>query len=523
MYSLRKYKFQDLETDPRHMSRIRHEDLRGFLEILESEGHVRRVSQEVDDQYEIATIMWELHNKYGVDAPAVIFERIKGHNIPVAKNVLGNFKRIALACRMENWQNATKKDVIRHLVSVFDKKDGWLRPRVVDREDAPCKEVVKIGEEASLKDLPILKWHPHDGGPFILMGMAVVRDPEWGHNVGVYRVHVKGPRTCNIVANQMQDIGIFLNRARRRGEKEIDVAIAIGGDQALYITAGIKNPQIGRDNEYMIAGALRGEPLEVTRGETVDVLVPASAEIVIEGKLSTQTEEMQDEGPFSEWMGYAGAVTKQPTIRVTAITHRRSPIFQSCVSAHRFSETTMLYSIPFIRWYVQMREIIPGFRDLNMPEELRMYYAVISITKRFPGWGKNAIYAALGSGYGQANLVGVIVVDEDVDVYDMEQVLTALSTRVDPELDVVILPPSTTHALNPGARAILPVREPGLAFAMCSRIGIDATRKLQDEYGRERATPRYVERSPDPATLEKVRAKWALYGLEEAIPIKQAA
>lgn len=170
-----------------------------------------------------------------------------------------------------------------------------------------------------------------------------------------------------------------------------------------------------------------------------------------------------------------------------------------------------------------MREIIPGFKDLNMPEELRMYYAVISITKRYPGWGKNAIYAALGSGYGMANLIGVIVVDDDVDVYDINQVLTAVATRVDPELDVVILPPSTTHALNPSARAILPVREPGLSFAMCSRIGIDATRKMIDEYGRSRATPLYVERTPDKATLEKVRSRWSEYGLEEMPKIEEVA
>ncbi|MCS7142193.1 MAG: UbiD family decarboxylase [Aigarchaeota archaeon] len=504
----------------------KHNDLRSFLEILEREGHLRRVKNEVDDKQEIHCIMWELHERYHADAPTVLFERVKGFRVPVVKNVLGSFKRMALACRMPNWKKATKKDVVKHLVATFDARDKWLKPRIVDKKDAPCKEVIKIGENASLHELPILKWHATDGGPFILMGNAITKDPEWGHNVGTYRVHIKGPRACNVVANQMQDIGIFLNRARRRGEKEIDIAIAIGGDQALYISAGVKNPQIGRDNEFMIAGALRGEPLELVKGETVDVLVPASAEIIIEGKLSTQTEDLQDEGPFAEWMGYSGAVTKQPSIRVTAITHRKDPIFQSCISAHRYSETTMLYSIPFIRWYSQMREIVPGFKDLNMPEELRMYYAVISITKRYPGWGKNAIYAALGSGYGQANLVGVIVVDDDVDPYDMEQVLTAVSTRVDPELDIVILPPSTTHALNPSARAILPVREPGLAFAMCSRIGIDATRKMVDEYGRSRATPLYVERAPDQETLKKVREKWAQYGLDvdlKAVQIEQLA
>lgn len=242
----------------------------------------------------------------------MIFENVKGYKIPVVKNVLGNYKRMALACHMENWQQATKRDVVRRLVDIFDRTDEWRKPVQVDPRDAPCKEVVRTGDDANLDFLPILKWHPHDGGPFILMGDAITYDPEWGHNVGVYRIHKKGPKVCNIVASALQDIGIYVSRARRRKEDEIDIAIAIGGDQTLYITAGVKNPQIGRDNEYMIAGALKGRPLELVKGETVNLLVPATAEIVIEGKLSIRTEDLQDEGPFSEWMGYARAVAKHP-------------------------------------------------------------------------------------------------------------------------------------------------------------------------------------------------------------------
>jgi 4-hydroxy-3-polyprenylbenzoate decarboxylase len=490
-----------------------HKDLRDFLKILEEEGHLVRVSREVGDDYEIATIMWELHERKGMDAPAVVFEKVKGYDVPVVKNVLGNYKRIALAARMQDWKRAEKRDVIKHLVKVFDSPDKWIKPTVVDPKDAPCKEVVHTGDDANLDWIPILKWHPHDGGPYILMGGAVTKDPKWGHNYGIYRIMKRDSKSCNIVASALQDIGIFVSRARMKQKEEIDIAVAIGGDQTLYITGGIKMPKIGGDAEYLIAGALKGEPVELVKGETVDLLVPANAEIIIEGKISTRTEDLKNEGPFSEWMGYAGAETKQPVFRVTAVTHRKDPYFQSCVSAHPYSETTVLYSIPYIRWYVQMRDSIPGFRDLNMPLELRMFYAIISIKKRFPGWGKNAIYAAFGSGYGTANLVGVIVVDDDVDVYDMNQVLTAIATRVDPELDVVILPPSTTHSLNPSARAILPVKQPGLAFGMCSRIGIDATRKFDDEYGRARATPLYVERSPDPETLKKVRENWDSYGL----------
>ena len=466
----------------------------------------------MDDRYEIATVMWELHGRKGMDAPAVIFENVKGYGVPVVVNVLGNYKRMALASHIEGWESATKRDVVKHLVEIFRSEDKWIKPKIVEPKDAPCKEVVRIGEDANLDWLPILKWHPYDGGPYILMGCAVTKDSKWAHNVGVYRIMKRDSKTCNIVASALQDIGIYVSRARRKKIDEIDIAIAIGGDQTLYITGGIKAPKIGRDFEFLIAGALKGEPVELVKGETVDLMVPANAEIIIEGKLSTRVEDLKEEGPFSEWMGYAGARTLQPIFRVTATTHRKDPYYQSCISAHPFSETTLLYSIPYIRFYDEMSQRVPGFRDLNMPLEMRMFYAIVSILKRYPGWGKTAGYAALGSGYGTANLAGVIVVDEDVDVYDMNQVLTAIATRVDPELDIVILPPTTTHSLNPNARAILPVREPGLAFGMCSRIIIDATRKFEDEYGRKRATPRYIERSPDPETLKKVREKWDKYG-----------
>ncbi|MBI4455907.1 MAG: UbiD family decarboxylase [Acidobacteria bacterium] len=486
-------------------------DLRIFLEVCEREGMLKRVTREVDAAYEIATMMWELHEKVGLDAPVVIFEKVRGYEMPVVKNVLGNYKRIALAAHMENWRTAERKDVIHYLAGKMEKMDQWIPPVLVDARNAPCKEVVVKGDDVNLNKIPILKWHPDDGGPFILMGAVCTRDPQWGFNFGCYRLHQYDGKTTGVVCNVLQDIGIYVSRARMRGEQAIDCAVAIGFDQTLYITSGIKMPVVGRDAEFRMAGALKGSPIELVKCELSDLQVPASAEIVLEGKLSTS--ELEEEGPFSEWMGYTAAGSmKHPIFKVQCITHRKNPLFQSCVSAHIYSETQILYSIPYVRWYNEMQRSVVGFRDLALPLEMRNYYAVISITKRVPGWGKQAIYSALGSGFGMATLNGVIVVDEDVNIYDINDVLFAIATRVDPELDIVILPPMGVNALNPSVRSLLPVKRPGEAFGMISKIGIDATRKFDTEYGRTKGTPKMNR--PDPETLKRVRDEWSQYGLK---------
>lgn len=490
---------------------LNNRDLRDFLAVCEKEGMVQRVTHEVDDAFEIATIMWELHERVGLEAPVVIFEKVRGYDVPVVKNVLGSYKRIALAAHMENWRTAERKDVIHYLAGKMEKPGEWLAPVVVDSSHAPCKEVILKGDEANLDQFPILKWHPDDGGPFILMGITCVSDPQWGQNLGSYRLHQFDSKTTGVVANVLQDIGVYVSRARMRGEKEIDCAVAIGCDQTLHITSGIKMPVIGRDAELKMAGALKGSPVELVKCEFSDILVPASAEIVLEGKLSTT--EMREEGPFSEWMGYTAAGSmKQPVFRITGITHRKNALFQSCISAHIHSETQILYSIPYVKWYNDMKRSVVGFKDLTLPLEMRNYYAVISITKRIPGWGKQAIYTALGSGFGMATLNGVIVVDEDVDIYNIDDVLFAIATRVDPELDMVTMPPVAVNALNPAVRSLLPPQKPGESFGMISKVGIDATRKWASEDGRTKATSKMS--LPDPETLKRVKDDWSKYGLK---------
>jgi len=484
------------------------EDLREFLVRLEAEGELVRVKKQVEDGDEIFSIMWELYDRKGIDAPVLVFENVKGYDIPVVKNVFGAYRRWALALDMKNWRETTRTHVIKYLANKLEAEDEWREPRILD--SSPCKEVILKEDDVDLRKFPILKWHPDDGGPYITLPGVITKDPKLGGNLGMYRMHVYDHETIGMSVSILQDVGIFVSRARAT-KKEVDCAVAIGFPPVLHLAAAMKMPEVGRYSEFRYAGALTGKPIDLVKCETVDLEVPATSEIVLEGKLAI--EDVRLEGPFAEWMGYSQEALYNPTFKVKCITHREKPVYVSAISAHRYSEVQILYSIPWINWYNQMKRAIAGFRDADIPLECRNYVAVIQIKKRQPGWGKQAIHTALGSGFGMGTLNCVIVVDEDIDIYDWNQVLFALGTRVDPELDVTIIPGTGVGALNPAARARI-IRDPTSGytnFAICSKIGIDATCKMKEEPGRERSTPNVVKPLPD--SLSKVREKWDAYGL----------
>ncbi|MCH8023055.1 MAG: UbiD family decarboxylase, partial [Thaumarchaeota archaeon] len=462
----------------------RYRDLRGFLQLLEKEGELVRIKKKVETGEEIGAIMIELNERRGVDAPCVIFENVSNYKIPVVKNVLGSFKRIALAYGLPNWRRATRKEIVHFLARKMEDRKDWKKSKIV--KGAPCKEVIITGKNVDLTKFPILKWHSPDGGPYITFGGVVMGDKDWGQNLGIYRMMLQNKNTTSMLVNLLQDSGKLVSRARERGSDEIDCAVALGFHPGLNIPAGIKMPSVARNAELEFAGALTGQPTELVKCETVDLYVPATAEIILEGKVTTK--ETMDEGPFCEWMGYAEEVSVLPVFKVKCITHRRNPLLQSCMSVHTYSETQVIQSLQGVSWYNQMRKAVVGFRDLNIVMESRCYLAVVQVRKRMPGWGKQALYTILSSGFAMATVNVVMVVDEDIDIYDWKDILFALGTRVDPDLDVVMFPPVATNALNPAARIRIP-RDPSSLFtnfAMCSKMGIDATKKSASEVGRSR-------------------------------------
>lgn len=486
--------------------------MRNFLEVLESEGELVRISKQVETGDEAGAFIWEMYERHGWPAPAVIFENIKGHDMPLVINVFGSIRRWALMLDIPGWRDITTIREIRgRFLDNIRQRAQWPMPTIV--EDAPCKEVILKGDDADLSQMPVFRWHPDDGGPYVTMPGVVMKDPEWGQNLGIYRMMVHDGKTLGLVASATQDAGVFSARARQRGQTEMDCAVAIGYDPLLHLTGAAKMPEIGRDCEFRFTGGLMGKPVELVRCETIDVEVPATSEIVIEGKLLLN--EKRQEGPFGEYTGYTSESLEQPVFKIECITHRRRPYYISCTSGHVYCETNVMTYPQAFAFYVKMQKEIVGFRDMYLPIEGRMYIAIVQIKKRFPGWGKQAILTALGSGFAMTLVNTVIVVDEDINIYEWKDVMWALATRVDSELDVTIIPGVGVNALNPAARARIDTG-PELnytSFNICSKLGIDATKKMASEAGRSRSTP--PTSRPADEWIERVSAQWGDYGMPE--------
>lgn len=476
--------------------------IREFIELLDKKGQILRVNRPVSGD-EAAAIVWELNERKG---PGVWFRSVNGSNIPMIANLFGDFSRMALALGLP--EDATPKMIRDYYAGVMEHKEKWIKPVMIDT--GPCKEVILKGDEIDLTKFPIIKWAPFDGGPYITLNGTITKDPKLGRNIGMYRVHVINKNTTGIMALSMQDIGIHLARARDRGESYLEVAVVIGMSPGQYCASTTKMGSVGED-EFELSGALSGSPDKLVRCETIDVDVPADAEIVIEGRLC-HGEPLQ-EGPYGEWMGYYEESMITPTFHVTCITHRKDPLYTTGSMGHQYGEGEVFRYLPIQgNFYNVLRNTVIGFRDCYLPIEGRGYKAVVQIQKRYPGWGKQAIYATLSAGYGCSSVNWVTVVDEDIDIFNPAEVYFAEATRVDPELDVTVFPGQGVYPLSPAARLRCEAKDMGLAqgfteFAWCSKIGIDATVKKTDE--QRRATPDRV--TPDPEALKTIRSNWDEY------------
>ncbi|RJR30595.1 MAG: UbiD family decarboxylase [Desulfobacteraceae bacterium] len=486
-------------------------DLRAFLKKLRDLGQFVELKKELESGYEVSALGWELSDRGG--GPAILF-RIKGYETPVVANVQGTLQRNAIALGLEPADTMEKNFVLirNRVAQVLAAKETWLEPKLVST--GPCQEVVLTGEKVNLKKLPVLKWNPMDGGPYITLPNVITKDPvnpRFGRNNGMYRVMIHDEKSTGIMTVATQDIGIHIARARKAGMKTMPVAIAVGLDPVINMVSCTKMGSF-MDDEFGFAGGLRGEPVEMVKCKTIDLDVPAHAELILEGELDLQADSCKWEGSFGEWMGYYEEPMLCPLFRVKAITHRKDWIYQMCTLGHERSDGD-LWKIPMLQAnnYNFLKTAVIGFRDYYAPISSRGYKAVVQIDKRYPGWGKQAVLAYLGSGQGFAAANYVVVVDEDIDIYNQEMVDWAIATRMDPARDIIIIPEVGVYPLNPAASRRVESNETGFTeFGFIGKMGIDATKKIALENRR----PTGVPVRPNHEALEKVRKDWPLYGLE---------
>jgi 4-hydroxy-3-polyprenylbenzoate decarboxylase/2,5-furandicarboxylate decarboxylase 1 len=423
-------------------------DLREFISYLEEQKELRRIRKAVDTKYEIAAYIRKTSDIRG---PALLFENVNGWRIPVAGGVFATRKRALLALETSDKECAGKfQYALDHLTP----------PRAV--ASGPCKEIILKGDDADLSRFPIPIFSEGDSGPFITAGLVISKDPESGRsNTSIYRLQVHDSRRLGVKAQQLQR---QLRIAETRGEP-LPVAIAIGTDPVLTLASQWDAPY-GVD-ELELAGGLRREPVEVVRAETVDLMVPATAEIVIEGTIRPKTREI--EGPFGEVGGYSTPKFPKPVIEVTAITHRKDPIFHAALTGLPTTENHILRQIPMeATYYWELKKRHPGVTAVHFPAAgAILFLVVIAMKQTYLYEARNAIASMFAT---RRNKI-IIVVDDDVDIYDMEKVMWAVATRSRPEEDVVIFPRLSTSGMDPSA-----FRLEGTDSFWNSGLGIDATK-----------------------------------------------
>jgi len=473
-----------------------YEDLREFIDRLENENELARIRYEVSPILEMTEIADRVVKAGG---KALLFENPKGYNIPVLMNAFGTEKRMKLALEVERFEEIGERllDILRFKPeSIFDGLKGLGKikeltsfiPKKVKK--GACKEVVM--DKPNLLKFPILKCWPKDGGRFITLPIVITKDPESGElNVGMYRMQVFDEKTTGMHWQIHKHGALHYKKLKEMGKDRLEVAVAIGVDPAILYSATAPLPE--NFNEFTFAGFIRKERVKLVECETVDLLVPANAEIVLEGYV--KVDELKPEGPFGDHTGYYTPVEPYPVFHITCITHRENPIYHATVVGKPPMEDAWLGKATERIFLPIIRFIHPEIVDINLPVEGCFHnLAIVSIKKRYPGHAKKVMFALWSMGMLSLTKI-VIVVDDDVNVHDMKEVIWAVTTRFDPAKDVIIIPDCPIDSLDHATYI------PNLG----GKLGIDATKKWKEE-GYEREWPEVVEMDKD--VKAKVDAFW---------------
>ncbi|BBL81616.1 menaquinone biosynthesis decarboxylase [Thermus thermophilus] len=465
---------------------------------MERRGELHRVRVPVSAELEIAEIADRVVKAGG---PALLFERVVGKDFPVAIGLFGTRARTAFALGVEDLDELARK--VEALLALEPGKGGLsallgllpklplLRgffPRRVRR--APVQEVVWRGEEVDLGRLPVLKCWPLDGGPFLTLPLVITKDPETGElNLGMYRMQVLDPRST-AMHWQWHKVGRrHLEKAKRLGRR-LEVAVALGGDPVLTYAATAPLPPLPGVNEFHLAGFLRGAPIELARGVTVDLPVPAEAEFVLEGYIDPE-EPLVEEGPFGDHTGFYTPVDLYPRFHVTAVTHRKGAIYPATLVGVPPMEDAYLIEATERLFLPALRLVLPEVVDYHMPPEgVAHNWVNVSLRKAYPGQAYKVAYGMLG--LGQMMFAKVIVaVDADVPVKPGFAALLEALKHALPGRDTLLLR-GPVDVLDHSSRA----------FAFGGKLVIDGTRKLPEEGGEAPFVPKVHPGLPeDPEVL----------------------
>ncbi len=476
-------------------------DIHQFVEELEKAGELKRIKTEVDANLEIAEILQRVMYDKG---PAVYFENVKGYDIPVLGNAFGSLKRLEIGLETSDFTeigqrivNMTKLDIPSGFFNKIKKlpelsKMGDIFPKL--EKSGPVTEVVS--DSPSFDKLPILKSWPKDAGKFITFGLIATKHPETQvRNLGVYRMQILDS-THALMHWQKHKRGAHHSEILKEKGKKTEAAIIIGAEPATVFSAVAPVPE-GLD-KYLFAGITRKQGIKTVKCKTIDLEVPANAEIVLEGYVDPN--DLRDEGPFGDHTGYYTPKEPFPTFTLTGIMQRQKPIYLTTIVGKPVLEDAYIGKVIERSFLPLIRMFHPEVVDFSMPASAWFQgMAIISIKKHYPGQAKKVMMGLWGMG--QLSLTKIfIVVDEDVNVHDMNDVIWALTTRTDPARDTLIVDNAPTDTLDPASPLV----------NLGSKLGIDATQKTKEE-GYEREIQELIK--SDDATKKAVDSKWTSLGL----------
>ena len=478
-------------------------DLRDFIAALEKHKQLKRVSIEVDPALEITEFADRAVKSGG---PALLFEKPKGSSVPVLINSFASERKMQIALDVDSVEEVARR-ISEYLemrmpegligkLKMLPKlaEMGAFFPKMVS--DGACKEVIRR-DNFSLDEFPILRCWPDDAGRFITLPMVFSRNPDTGkRNCGCYRLQVFDGRTTGMHWQTHKQGAEHHRRLLQEGkQKRMDVAVAIGSDPATMYSAILPLPP--DLDEMMIAGFLRGKPVEMVKCETSDLEVPANAEIVLEGYV--ELGELRREGPFGDHTGFYSLADDYPVFHITCITQRKKPIYATTIVGPPPMEDFYMGKAIERIFLPLMRLQLPEIRDISMPAEGIFHNLIlVSIRKSYPLHARKVMHAIWGLGQAMFSKC-IVVVDEDVDVQNVREVAWKALNNIDPERDIQFV-------LGPVDSLDHSSRLPNYG----SKMGIDATRKWKEE-GFNRPWPDVIRMSED--VKQRVAELWKKAGL----------
>ena len=494
-------------SDP--LSAVRYNDLREFMALLETQGELKRVAVEVSPYLEMTEICDRVLKRGG---PAILFEKPKGHTIPVLGNLFGTAKRVAMGMGEDSVAGLREVGKLLAYLKEPDPprglKDAWdklpVLKRVLDmapkeRSSAPCQEIVWEGADVDLMRLPIQTCWPGDAGPLITWGLTVTRGPNQSRqNLGIYRQQVLS-RNKLIMRWLVHRGGAldFRDHCLAAPDQPFPVAVALGADPATILAAVTPVPDTL--SEYQFAGLLRGARTEVVECLGSQLQVPASAEIVLEGHI--QPGEIALEGPFGDHTGYYNEQEQFPVLTLDRISMRRAPIYHSTYTGKPPDEPAILGAALNEVFVPLLSKQFPEIVDFYLPPEGCSYrLAVASMRKQYPGHAKRVMFGIWSFLRQFMYTKFIVVVDDDIDVRNWKEVVWAMTTRVDPARDTIIAQNTPIDYLD-FASAV---------SGLGSKMGIDATNKWLGETARQWGTPIAM----DASVKQRIDALWQSLALD---------